>query len=145
MSNSFVTPWTAAHQALLSMGFHRQYWSGFPFSSPGDLPNPGIKLLSLTSLALQADSLLLSQLGSPYKWYLLLILFLFYFLLILLLILSMGDKLWPISHLFSYWAVNVISPGYQSPYLFSSGQPNTIVLFYCSIQMLIFEALKKFK
>ena len=33
-----------AHQALLSMGFPRQeYWSGLPFTSPGDLPNPGIK------------------------------------------------------------------------------------------------------
>ena len=40
----FVTPWTVAHQALLSMGFSRQeYWSGLPFPSPGDLPDPGIK------------------------------------------------------------------------------------------------------
>ena len=40
----FVTPWTVAHQAPLSMGLPRQeYWSGFPFPSPGDLPNPGIK------------------------------------------------------------------------------------------------------
>ena len=40
----FVTPWTAAHQAPPSMGFSRQeYWSGLPFPSPGDLPNPGIK------------------------------------------------------------------------------------------------------
>ena len=40
----FVTPWTVAHQAPLSMGFSRQeYWSGLPFLSPGDLPNPGIK------------------------------------------------------------------------------------------------------
>ena len=38
----FVTPWTVAHQAPLSMGFSRQeYWSGLPFFSPGDLPNPG--------------------------------------------------------------------------------------------------------
>ena len=38
----FVTPWTVAHQASLSMGFSRQeYWSGLPFPSPGDLPNPG--------------------------------------------------------------------------------------------------------
>ena len=41
---TLVTPWTIAHQALLSMGFSRQeYWSGFPFPSPGDLPNPGIE------------------------------------------------------------------------------------------------------
>ena len=39
-----MTPWTAAHQSPLSMRFSRQgYWSGLPFSSPGDLPNPGIK------------------------------------------------------------------------------------------------------
>ena len=37
----FVTPWTVAHQAPPSMGFSRQeYWSGVPFPSPGDLPNP---------------------------------------------------------------------------------------------------------
>ena len=35
----FVTPWTAAHQAPLSMGLSRkEYWSGLPFPSPGDLP-----------------------------------------------------------------------------------------------------------
>ena len=39
----FATPWTVAHQAPPSMGFSRQeYWSGLPFASPGDLPNPGI-------------------------------------------------------------------------------------------------------
>ena len=42
----FVTPWMAARQAPLSMGFPRQeYWSGLPFLSPGDLPNPGIQPL----------------------------------------------------------------------------------------------------
>ena len=41
MSDSFATPWTVAHQALLSMEFSRQeYWSGLLFPSPGDLPNP---------------------------------------------------------------------------------------------------------
>ena len=40
----FVTPWTVAYQTPLSMGFSRQeYWSGLPFSSPGDLPQAGIK------------------------------------------------------------------------------------------------------
>ena len=39
----FATPWTAACQAPLFMGFSRQqYWSGLPFPSPGDLPNPGL-------------------------------------------------------------------------------------------------------
>ena len=50
-----ATSWTAAHQAPLSMGFSRQeYWSGLPFPSPGDLPDPGIKP---ESPVLQADSL----------------------------------------------------------------------------------------
>ena len=45
----FVTPWTLAHQGPLSMGFSRQeYWSGLPFSFPGDLPEPEIKLTSPT-------------------------------------------------------------------------------------------------
>ena len=40
----FVTPWTAAYYAPPSMGFSRQeYWSGLPFPSPGDLPDPGIE------------------------------------------------------------------------------------------------------
>ena len=41
---TLATPWTVAYQASPSMGFSRQeYWSGLPFPSPGDLPNPGIK------------------------------------------------------------------------------------------------------
>ena len=40
----FVILWTVAYQALPSMGFSRQeYWSGLPFPSPGDLPDPGIE------------------------------------------------------------------------------------------------------
>ena len=43
----FVTPWTVACQAPLSMEFSRQeYWSGLPFPSPGDLSDPGIKPMS---------------------------------------------------------------------------------------------------
>ena len=53
VSDSFATLWTAAHQASLSVGFSRQeYWSGLPCSSPGDLPNRGIKPASPVSLAL---------------------------------------------------------------------------------------------
>ena len=49
----FVIPWTIAHQAPLSMGFPKQeYWSGLPFPSPEDFPDPGIKLMSLVSLVL---------------------------------------------------------------------------------------------
>ena len=41
---TLVTPWTVACQALLSVGFsRREYWSGLPFPSPGDLPDPGIE------------------------------------------------------------------------------------------------------
>ena len=40
----FATPWTVAHQAPPTIGFSRQeYWTGLPFSSPGDLPDPGIE------------------------------------------------------------------------------------------------------
>ena len=53
MSDSFVTPCTVAHQAPLSMEFPwQEHWSGVPFPSPGDLPNPGIEPKSLASLAL---------------------------------------------------------------------------------------------
>ena len=61
-----MTPGTVACQAPLSVGFPREeYYSGLPFRFPGDLPNPGIKTISSLSPAWQADSLLLSQLGSP--------------------------------------------------------------------------------
>ena len=51
----FATLWTVAHQAPPSMGFSRQeYWSGLPFPSSGDLPDPGIEPRSPT---LQADAL----------------------------------------------------------------------------------------
>ena len=51
----FVIPWTVAHQALLAMEFSRQkYWSGLPFPSPADLPDPGIEP---GSSVLQVDSL----------------------------------------------------------------------------------------
>ena len=47
-----VTPWTVIWQAPQCLGFSRQeYWSGFPFPPPGDLPDPGIELMSLMSPA----------------------------------------------------------------------------------------------
>ena len=59
----FVTLWTVAHQAPLSMGFSRQeYWSGLPFPSAGDLPDPGIEPRSPT---LQADALTSEPSGKP--------------------------------------------------------------------------------
>ena len=62
----FATPWTAIHQVPLSMRFSRQgYWSGLPFPSPGDLPNPGIEP---GSPALQANSLPTElQFGSKFE------------------------------------------------------------------------------
>ena len=49
----FATPWTVACQAPPSMGFSRQeHWSGLPFPTPGDLPDPGIELVSPASPAL---------------------------------------------------------------------------------------------
>jgi len=57
MSDSFVTPWTIAHRVPLSMSFPRQeYWSGLPFPTPGNLPNPGIELTSLASPTLAGGS-----------------------------------------------------------------------------------------
>ena len=59
----FATPWTLAYQAFPSMGFSRQeYWSGLPFPSPGDLPNPGIEP---GSPALEAGTLTSEP---PGKW-----------------------------------------------------------------------------
>ena len=67
----FATPWTVAYQASPSMGFSSQeYWSGLPFPSPGDLPNPGIEPGSPT---LEADALTseppgkIGALDNPYK------------------------------------------------------------------------------
>ena len=61
MFDSFVSPWTIAHQVPLSMEFSRQEnWSGLPFPSPGDLPNTGIEP---RSPALQADCLLTEPQG----------------------------------------------------------------------------------
>ena len=62
----FVNPWTVAHQAPLSVEFSRQeYWSGLPFPSPGDPPDPGIKP---GSPVLQADSLLFEPPGKPISY-----------------------------------------------------------------------------
>ena len=59
----FVTPWTVACQAPPSMEFSRQeYWSGLPFPSPGDLPNPGIEPVSPT---LHANTLPSEPSGKP--------------------------------------------------------------------------------
>ena len=59
----FTTPRPVAQQAPLSVGFSRQeYWSGLPFPSPGNLPDPGIEPGSLT---LQADALTSEPPGKP--------------------------------------------------------------------------------
>ena len=63
----FATPWTVAHQVPPSMRFSRQkYWSGLPFPSPGDLPDPGIEP---RSPALQSDALTSEPPGKPPRGY----------------------------------------------------------------------------
>ena len=60
----FATPWIVAYQAPQSMEFFRQdYWSGLPFPSPGNLPDPGIEP---GSPALQVDALPSEPSGSPF-------------------------------------------------------------------------------
>ena len=62
---TFVTPWTVAHQTLLSMGFlSQEYWSGLQVSFPGDLLDPRIEP---RSPSLQADSLLSEPLGKSFS------------------------------------------------------------------------------
>ena len=77
MSDSFVTPWTVAHQALLSMGFSRQeYQSGLPCPPAGDLPNsgnepryPALKVDSLPSEPPEKPMLMLIGKGrKKVKW-----------------------------------------------------------------------------
>ena len=67
LSSSSSSSRTVAHQALLSMEFPRQeYWSGLPCPPPGDLSNPRMEPASPATPALQADSLPMSDLGSPH-------------------------------------------------------------------------------
>ena len=81
VSNS-VSPWTAAHQVPLSVGFSRQeYWNGLPFPSPGDLPQPGIEP---GSPALQVDFLPSKPPGKSIS-----ILFYYYYLFIYLFIFNL--------------------------------------------------------
>ena len=64
--SDFVTLWTVAFQAPLSMGFSRQEcWSGFPCPPPADLPGPGVKP---ASPVLQVDSLTTEPLEKPTKF-----------------------------------------------------------------------------
>ena len=61
-----MAPWTVAHQALQSMELSRQeYWSGLPFPSPEDLPDPEIESVSPISSALQVDSSVTEPSGKP--------------------------------------------------------------------------------
>ena len=61
-----VTPWTVACHASLSMEFSRQkYWAGLPFPTPGDLPDPGIKPVSLASPALAGGFFTSEPPGKP--------------------------------------------------------------------------------
>ena len=63
----FATPWTVARQAPLTMGFSRQeYWCGWPFPSPGDLPDPGIKPTSPAFPASAGGFFTTEPPGKPY-------------------------------------------------------------------------------
>ena len=60
--NSFVTPWTIAHQDPLAMEFSRQeYWNGLPFLSTGDPPNPGIEPMSPAEISCIAGRFFTSE------------------------------------------------------------------------------------
>ena len=62
----YVTPWTIAHQASLSMGFARQeYWSGLPFPFPGDLPDPGIEPQAPAVSCIAGEFFTTEPLGKP--------------------------------------------------------------------------------
>ena len=66
----FAASWTVALPAPLSMGFPRQeYWSGLPFPSPGDLPDPGIEPMALVSPALARAFFATVSPGKPQKWH----------------------------------------------------------------------------
>ena len=70
MSNSLWLAWTIAHPLSLFMEFSRQeHWSGLPLPTPGDLPNPGIKSLSLVSSALAGRFFTTEPPGKLFNWY----------------------------------------------------------------------------
>ena len=119
----FVTPWTVAHQAPLSMEFSRQeYWSGLPFPSPGDLPDPGIEL---GSLALQADVLPSEPPGKPLIMYRNVAIWLFFFFFCLSHSFTVGK------HLEVIYPNALRSFGGLTQYLIESGRakPWTSALF----------------
>ena len=65
----FVTPWTVAHQAPLSMEFPRQeYWTGLPFPILGDLSDPEVESMSPVSLALAGGFFITVPPGKPIEW-----------------------------------------------------------------------------
>ena len=64
----FVTQWTVVSQSPLSIEFSRhEYWSGLPFPTPGDLPDPGVTPASLVSPALAGGFFTTAPLGKPHK------------------------------------------------------------------------------
>ena len=71
-ARSYLTlcdPWTVVHQVPLSLEFSRQEnWGGLPFPSPGDLPNPGIKPVSLVSPALAGRFFTTASPEKPKEW-----------------------------------------------------------------------------
>ena len=87
----FATPWTVAYQAPHSMGFSRQeYWSGLPFPSPGDFPDPGIEP---GSPAFQADALA----SEPPRKPLACVVFIWILKFVAQCLLSVWEKSWSLS------------------------------------------------
>ena len=103
MCESFATPWTVAQLVPLSMGFPRQeYWSRQLFSSPEDLPDPGIEPMSQPSRQILYC---LREAQWPYRNWKMLILSLFFLLLISLLYFVYFYFLHSIHHLLSYYII----------------------------------------
>ena len=112
----FATLWTVACQALLSMGFSRQeYWSGLPFSSPGDLPDPSIKPRSPVSPAL-AEGFFTT--GATWKAHVLLV------TTVKLHSLGLEDRGWVmVGRITSFFSSFLISSSLLSPFLAPAIQP----------------------
>ena len=111
----FVTLWTIARQAPLSMGLSRQeYWSGLPFPPPGDLPNSGIKPVSVCLLHGQMGSLPLAPpLGSSTMSFCSLIAHFFFYCWIIFHSMDIPWLVYP----FTYWRASWLLPGFNRYFL----------------------------
>ena len=119
----FVTLWTIAHRAPLSMGFSREeYWSGLPCPPPRDLPNPGIEPTSLVSLALAGKFFTTST-----NWEAVLKLY-------MLLIVTYDMSLNHINRERSGWRLHGPSEGQRSFHLMVVSTPSSTFPSSCSLE-----------